>query len=100
MKTRKTAAEKTAFDKAIGAAQITRIATDAWRNRLNRLGLPMGHNDAVASALWTIVEQMECEMNRLDTEYKRIAHPRIYGSDPSEFQWSCSCNNPKAHPRK
>lgn len=96
---RKTMAETRAFERLVGHGACLRVFMDAWRDRVWKHD-PLGRGtDPIGEHLWTLVEHADCENSRLDKEYKRIAHPRIYGSDPSEFTWTCYCSMPEKHPK-
>lgn len=97
---RKTAAESRAYERLAGYGDCLKTFTDAWRERVWKYDRQNKGHDAVANAMWEQIQFADCEHSRLDTAYKRLAHPRLYGSDPKDFEWGCHCGNPGKHPQK
>ena len=96
---RKTAAETRAYERLCGYGDALEPLRKKWRDRVMKYD-PRGKGvDPIANALWELLRFGDCEESRLDTEYKKIAWPRIY-DHPFDMDWHCHCGQPDQHPKK
>lgn len=92
---RKTLAEVKAASHLQGFMEAREPLLKEWRIRVHK-----DRNDSVAAAMWETLKVLNCEASRLNNLYLRISHPRQYGTDPSEFTWTCQCGSPEKHPSR
>ena len=89
---RKTLAETKAEYRLLGFMAAQEPFLKEWRARVHK-----NHNDPVAAAMWEVLRFVDCETSRLNAAVLRLSHPRQFGSDPSEFTWTCQCGSPEKH---